>query len=134
MLRSRETRIPLCWPPSAVAARTQRSTVLSSPSLNDANPSPQKPASKPATVWCTGDVELVEKLGRKDPCPCGSGKAFKRCCQKSGRYNGCNRHHYFQSAPVTPAPHPTESHTSRSRLTNGGAKAMCADPTSVSAD
>ena len=24
-----------------------------------------------------GDVELIEKLGRKDPCPCGSGKSFQ---------------------------------------------------------
>ncbi|MBA4008955.1 MAG: hypothetical protein C0486_09265 [Erythrobacter sp.] len=24
-----------------------------------------------------GDKELVEKLGRKDPCPCGSGKCFQ---------------------------------------------------------
>ncbi|TGX46084.1 hypothetical protein E5A74_02650 [Sphingomonas naasensis] len=25
-----------------------------------------------------GDVELIEKLGRKDPCPCGSGKSFQK--------------------------------------------------------
>lgn len=24
-----------------------------------------------------GDVELVEKLGRNDPCPCGSGQRFQ---------------------------------------------------------
>jgi hypothetical protein len=24
-----------------------------------------------------GEVELVEKLGRNDPCPCGSGKRFQ---------------------------------------------------------
>lgn len=24
-----------------------------------------------------GDVELIEKLGRKDPCPCGSGMRFQ---------------------------------------------------------
>jgi uncharacterized protein YecA (UPF0149 family) len=24
-----------------------------------------------------GDKELVEKLGRNDPCPCGSGKRFQ---------------------------------------------------------
>jgi hypothetical protein len=24
-----------------------------------------------------GEVELVEKLGRKDPCPCGSGRRFQ---------------------------------------------------------
>lgn len=30
--------------------------------------------------------EFVEKLGRKDLCPCGSGKRFKRCCLKRGRF------------------------------------------------
>ena len=33
-----------------------------------------------------GNKELVEKLGRNDLCPCGSGKRFKRCCLKSGRF------------------------------------------------
>ncbi|MBY0505394.1 MAG: SEC-C domain-containing protein [Bryobacteraceae bacterium] len=27
-----------------------------------------------------GEKELLEKLGRKDPCPCGSGRKLKRCC------------------------------------------------------
>jgi uncharacterized protein YecA (UPF0149 family) len=33
-----------------------------------------------------GEKELVEKLGRNDPCPCGSGKRFKKCCLESGRF------------------------------------------------
>lgn len=33
-----------------------------------------------------GDKELVEKLGRNDLCPCGSGKRFKRCCLRGGRF------------------------------------------------
>jgi uncharacterized protein YecA (UPF0149 family) len=24
-----------------------------------------------------GEIELLEKLGRNDPCPCGSGKRFQ---------------------------------------------------------
>ncbi|WP_447724258.1 SEC-C metal-binding domain-containing protein [Sphingomonas koreensis] len=24
-----------------------------------------------------GDIELIEKLGRNDPCPCGSGNRFQ---------------------------------------------------------
>lgn len=32
------------------------------------------------------DKLLEEKLGRNDPCLCGSGKRFKRCCMKSGRF------------------------------------------------
>jgi len=33
-----------------------------------------------------GDKLLEEKLGRNDPCPCGSGKRFKKCCLKKGRF------------------------------------------------
>lgn len=47
-----------------------------------------------------GNVELIEKLGRNDPCPCGSGKRFKRCCLKSGNHDGSDRDYYFQGAPV----------------------------------
>jgi uncharacterized protein YecA (UPF0149 family) len=25
-----------------------------------------------------------EKIGRNDPCPCGSGKKYKKCCGASG--------------------------------------------------
>ena len=35
-----------------------------------------------------------EKLGRNDLCPCGSGKRFKKCCLRSGRLDGSDRHHY----------------------------------------
>jgi uncharacterized protein YchJ len=31
-----------------------------------------------------GDKELREKLGRNDPCVCGSTRLFKKCCMKSG--------------------------------------------------
>lgn len=33
-----------------------------------------------------GDKELIEKLGRDNLCPCGSGKRFKKCCRNSGRF------------------------------------------------
>jgi uncharacterized protein YecA (UPF0149 family) len=26
-----------------------------------------------------------QRVGRNDPCPCGSGKKFKRCCGRRGR-------------------------------------------------
>ena len=35
-----------------------------------------------------GDKELIEKLGRNDPCPCGSGKKFKKCCMPKGDGGG----------------------------------------------
>lgn len=25
--------------------------------------------------------DIVEKVSRNDPCPCGSGKKFKKCCE-----------------------------------------------------
>ncbi|BBO32248.1 hypothetical protein PLANPX_1860 [Lacipirellula parvula] len=33
-----------------------------------------------------GEKLLEEKLGRNDLCPCGSGKLFKGCCLRSGRF------------------------------------------------
>ena len=33
-----------------------------------------------------GSKELSEKLGRNDPCPCGSTRLFKKCCRNSGRF------------------------------------------------
>jgi len=33
-----------------------------------------------------GQKEFLEKLGRNDPCPCGSGLRFKRCCLRTGRF------------------------------------------------
>lgn len=27
-------------------------------------------------------VEVSDDLGRNDPCPCGSGKKYKKCCMK----------------------------------------------------
>jgi uncharacterized protein YecA (UPF0149 family) len=26
------------------------------------------------------EIDLSQKIGRNDPCPCGSGKKFKKCC------------------------------------------------------
>lgn len=42
--------------------------------------------------WVFADCEMnpkmaqriVEKVGRNDPCPCGSGKKFKKCCGAAG--------------------------------------------------
>ncbi len=31
-----------------------------------------------------GDVELTEKLGRNDPCPCGSGRRFQSLLHAHG--------------------------------------------------
>jgi SEC-C motif-containing protein len=38
-------------------------------------PVPVSPQTKPKTV-----VRDKAKIGRNDPCPCGSGKKYKKCC------------------------------------------------------
>ncbi len=32
----------------------------------------------------TQPVRVAQKIGRNDPCPCGSGKKYKKCCGKNG--------------------------------------------------
>lgn len=34
---------------------------------------------------------MVEKVGRNDPCPCGSGKKFKQCCLNKTGGSGVRR-------------------------------------------
>jgi SEC-C motif len=43
----------------------------------------QEPAihSHQQTVTTTTKVKAKKKVGRNDPCPCGSGKKYKKCCQ-----------------------------------------------------
>jgi preprotein translocase subunit SecA len=40
--------------------------------------SPNEPAAKPQSP----QVRSAPKVGRNDPCPCGSGKKYKQCCGK----------------------------------------------------
>lgn len=35
----------------------------------------------------TQKVREHEKIGRNDPCPCGSGKKYKNCCLNTGKYD-----------------------------------------------
>lgn len=41
-----------------------------------------------------GDKELLEKLGRNDPCPCGPPVGFKNCCLQTSEFDGSDRHHF----------------------------------------
>ena len=36
--------------------------------------------SEPAEAQKKKPVKNTEKIGRNDPCPCGSGKKYKNCC------------------------------------------------------
>ncbi|CUU10166.1 MAG: SEC-C metal-binding domain-containing protein [Fimbriimonadales bacterium] len=48
------------------------------------NPATAAPAARPAVQRLNDDGEPVPqpagKVGRNDPCPCGSGKKYKKCC------------------------------------------------------
>lgn len=35
------------------------------------------------TQKASGTIRKAEKVGRNDPCPCGSGKKYKKCCGKN---------------------------------------------------
>jgi hypothetical protein len=41
---------------------------------------PLRPAAKPVLASSPGPTARRVKVGRNDPCPCGSGKKFKKCC------------------------------------------------------
>jgi uncharacterized protein YecA (UPF0149 family) len=47
---------------------------------------PSEQSVKRGVQLVHGDKLLEEKLGREDPCPCGSGMRFKKCCLKAGRF------------------------------------------------
>ena len=32
----------------------------------------------------------MDKVGRNDPCPCGSGKKFKKCCENKSNHKKIN--------------------------------------------
>ncbi|HAH44109.1 MAG TPA: hypothetical protein DCM07_04505, partial [Planctomycetaceae bacterium] len=40
-------------------------------------------SSEPAQQAIDPIVNQQPKVGRNDPCPCGSGKKFKKCCGKN---------------------------------------------------
>jgi preprotein translocase subunit SecA len=40
---------------------------------------PQRVAPGPTGTGTKKPVTVADKIGRNDPCPCGSGKKYKRC-------------------------------------------------------
>ena len=50
----------------------------------DEGPSTPARASKEGEKKKSPFVRDIPKVGRNDPCPCGSGKKFKLCCGKIG--------------------------------------------------
>ena len=66
--------------------RLPRSGVLFEPMSKRRRGFPSEAQVKRGLRIVHGDKELVEKLGRNDLCPCGSGTRFKRCCLRGGRF------------------------------------------------
>ncbi len=52
----------------------------------------------------------MTKVGRNDPCPCGSGKKYKKCCEEKG--NKKKFHAEIFSATLVAEPQTTQ-HTSK---------------------
>jgi len=44
----------------------------------------RRTTAEPAMVATTPLVNAFRDIGRNDPCPCGSGKKFKKCCLNNG--------------------------------------------------
>ncbi len=42
----------------------------------------------------------MQKVGRNDPCPCGSGKKFKKCCEMKQTRKKINAQLLSSTAPV----------------------------------
>jgi preprotein translocase subunit SecA len=63
---------PMELPTITAWTNTQESRgSLSGEAARGGAPAPPRPAPRTASG---------EKVGRNDPCPCGSGKKYKRCC------------------------------------------------------
>jgi preprotein translocase subunit SecA len=59
-------------------ARESRGVMPSEPGvMGGPEPGPARPKATPRSA-------SGEKIGRNDPCPCGSGKKYKRCCYLKG--------------------------------------------------
>lgn len=56
---------------------------------------PSETRVKHGNRYIHGNTELIEKLGRNDLCPCGSGANFKRYCLKKKKFDGSERAYYF---------------------------------------
>jgi uncharacterized protein YchJ len=60
--------------------RTEQRHAASQPAPSMPEPSSYSPPAQPQTFVRSGP-----KVGRNDPCPCGSGRKYKHCCMKKQR-------------------------------------------------
>ncbi|NBW95543.1 MAG: preprotein translocase subunit SecA, partial [Planctomycetia bacterium] len=66
---------------AAIHAEAPSATTLPGQAASHTAPAP--PESRGESVNLEPIRNLGQKVGRNDPCPCGSGKKFKNCCAKS---------------------------------------------------
>jgi uncharacterized protein YchJ len=51
----------------------------------ESKPREREEVRRGAVLWRTGTaVNPHRNVGRNDPCPCGSGRKFKKCCLAAG--------------------------------------------------
>jgi tetratricopeptide (TPR) repeat protein len=66
---------------SSGSAKSDRPRASSSPTLERVNSEPNPGALPPRPQASESQaLSTTKKTGRNDPCPCGSGKKFKKCC------------------------------------------------------
>jgi hypothetical protein len=44
----------------------------------------------------------MSKVGRNDPCPCGSGKKYKKCCEENTKHKKLSARVLTQGLPFQP--------------------------------
>ncbi len=64
---------------SDIVRSTPSQSSMSNDGTSTATESSTQVAEKPQPIRRTGD-----RVGRNDPCPCGSGKKYKNCCLRNG--------------------------------------------------
>ncbi|MCL5093843.1 MAG: preprotein translocase subunit SecA [Patescibacteria group bacterium] len=64
------------------SANSKQETVNKSLNDNKTNNSPDLLKEKPTKQLTDQPINPKNKVGRNDPCPCGSGKKYKKCCGK----------------------------------------------------
>ena len=53
------------------------------PSIAEVDYVTQRPPGSHSSPLLTSRTSTGQKVGRNDPCPCGSGKKYKKCCGKA---------------------------------------------------
>ncbi len=71
------------WHETAAVHADASTASLPSPAASESDPS-QPGASASGDTKAEPIRNAGQKVGRNDPCPCGSGKKFKNCCARSG--------------------------------------------------